>query len=341
MSHYFDSDKKRWRFSFNRVVEHQRIRATKLLPKGWSKAQAEAYDHRQTKKLYAVATGAERDEPLIGDAVALYIDHRCRKLRNGKKVIRELAFLFDYIDGRPISQVADAARDYAQEHPHLSDGTLHNRLAYLKAACRYAWKRHKLTALDPTGQMEIPRPNNRRDVQLPVERIHGLLAAIEDLEARALFTLAFRIGSRWVKGVHPRKPEDVERVGRDVWIRVGITKNGKPRMKWVHPDAHWTLKFLPFKLRPETYYRRFCEARAKVGLIDTWAHDMRHVIATDIVKRRGTLDDVRAALDHDSYQSAERYAHIVPDHIKRVLKGVGDANKMHTPTGARRVKKAA
>lgn len=342
MSHYFDPEKKRWRFSFNRIIADQRIRATKLLPKGWSKTQAEKYDQDKTQELYAVASGVQRAEPLIGTAVALYIDHRCPQLAGkGRKVIQNLAFLTDYIDGRPISQVADAAREYVQDSLHLATGTLHNRCAYLKAACRYAWKKHKLTEHDPTGHMEVPQPNNARDVQLPIERLYELLMAIEDAETRAIFTLATRVGSRWVKGIHPRKPEDVERNGKDVWLRVGITKNGSKRMKWVHPDAHWALAYLPFKYTHETYYRRFCEARVKVGLPDLWVHDIRHVIGTDIRKRGGSLGDVGAALDHNSYKSSERYAQIVPEHIKRVLRGVGGATKMHTDPRRRRLRKAA
>lgn len=320
---YIDKDKGRWRFEFNRVIAGKRTRATKLLPAGWDRTKAEKYDRRETSRLYALASGVERPEPTIGQAVALYLDHRIPKLRNGRKAGQDLAFLVEYIDGRPMSELADAAREYSFEHPDLAPATVRNRLAYLKAACRYAWKKHKLTDHDPTGQLELPTVSNTRDVQLPVKRIVELLKAIEDLEARALFTLAFRVGSRWIKGVWPRRPEDVERVGRDVWLRVGITKNGTQRMKWVHPDARWTLKYLPFKHSPTYYYDRFIKARELVGLQGTVAHDMRHVVATDIRRRGGSLGDVGAALDHDSHQASFRYAHITSPQVKRVLAGVG------------------
>lgn len=338
---YYDKDKERWRFTFNRIIAAQRTRATKLLPKGWSRTQAEKYDREETARLYAVASGVEKPEPTIGDAVTLYIEYRLPKLRTGKRIAQELAHLFSYIEGKPMSKVAEVAREYMKENADLMEGTHHNRLAYLKAACRYAWKKHKLTELDPTGQMDVPKPDNRRHVHIPVEKVRELLKAIEDEETRALFTLAFRVGSRWVKGVHPRQPEDVHRVGRDVWLHVGKTKNGSPRMKWVHPDAHWTLKHIPFQYTPEHYYRKFCDARVRVGLPGFWAHDMRHVIGTDIRKRGGSLEDVGAALDHDSYQSSERYSHIVPAQIKRVLAGVGSGGKMHTRRSKKTRKKAA
>lgn len=329
---YFDKDKGRWRFTFNRVIEGSRTRATKLLPKGWSRSKSEKWADKETSRLYALASGLERPEPTIGAAVALYLEHRVPKLRNGKKVALDLAHLIDYIDGRPISSLPLVASEYVKDNPGLSDGTLHNRLAYLKAAGRYAWKKHKLTAHDPTAGMDIPRPKNARDVQLPVEQIHELLRTLRaiDLDACALFTLAFRTGTRWIKGIWPRKPEDVIRAGRDVWLDVGVTKNGQRRMKWVHPDARWALRHLPFTMAHETYYERFCRAREAVGLPGTWAHDMRHVVATDIRKRGGSLEDVGAALDHESRAASERYAHITPDQIKRVLSGVRGDRKMHT-----------
>ena len=336
---YIDKVKGRWRFEFNRVIAGQRTRATKLLPQGWDRAKAEKYERTETSRLYALATGVERPEPSIGQAVALYIDHRVPRLRNGQKAAQDLAFLVEYIDGRPMSQLAEAAREYGHDNPNLAAATIRNRLAYLKAACRYAWKKHRLTDHDPTGQLELPVVSNARDVQTPVARIQQLLAAIDDPESRAIFTLAFRVASRWIKGIHPRTSADVEHVGRDVWLRVGITKNGTPRMKWVHPDARWALAHLPFKHGPRYYYDRFRAARAKVGLPELTAHDMRHVVATDIRKNGGSLGDVGAALDHDSHQASFRYAHITSPQVKRVLAGVG--RTIHTGRRRRSGKVAA
>lgn len=327
---YFAKEKGRWRFTFNRVIAGRRTRATKLLPRGWGRTQAEKYDRTETARIYAVATGQHRPEPTIGQAVALYLKYRVPALRNRVKTAQDLAFLFEYIDGRPMSELAAAAREYRSDNPGLAPATVRNRLAYLKAACRYAWKKHKLTDHDPTGQLELPVVSNAKDVQLPVARIYQLLAAIDDVEARAVFTLAFRIGSRWISGVHSRRPEDVVRAGRDTWLRVGLTKNGTPRMKWVHPDARWALKYLPFQHGPTYYYDRFIRARKMVGLEATTAHDMRHVIATDIRRRGGSLGDVGAALDHDSYQASQRYSHITSPQVKRVLAGVPAAKKIHT-----------
>src|SRR4051812_49908501 len=117
---YFDKGKTRWRFMFNRVIRSQRYRATKLLPRGWSRTQAETYDRDETKRLYAIATGVERPEPLISQAVSLYLKHRTPRLRDGRGIAQELAYLAGYIDGRPMSQLADAGREYADENQDLA-----------------------------------------------------------------------------------------------------------------------------------------------------------------------------------------------------------------------------
>lgn len=338
---YFDKDKKRWRYTFNRVIAGQRHRATKLLPEGWSRSRAEGYDRTETARLYAVASGVERPEPTVGDAVSLYLEHRLPLLRNRHKIARDLALLVDYIDGVPISALGDISRRYVLDNKNLAAGTLHNRLAYLKAACRYAWRKHGLTEHDPTARMEIPRPNNAREVRVSVKQLRSLVDRITPTEARALFWLSFRTGSRWVSEIHCRVPDDVERHGRDFWIRVGLTKNGSPRMVPVAPDARWTLAYLPFKRSKEYYYARFVEAREAEGLKGMWIHDMRHVLASDIISRGGTLSEVQEALHHKSQIASARYAHLHPGRLKQVLFGVGEARKVHTSTIRNGKKKAA
>ena len=343
---YIDKSKKRWRFSFNRKIGSVRHRATKLLPAAWGRAKAEAYDRTETARLYAVATGVERPEPLIERAVELYLDHRVPKLKDGRGIAQELAYLAGYIEGRPMSQLADVTREYAEENAPLAPATIRNRLAYLRAACRYAWRKHKLTPHDPTGQMEFPAVDNVRDVRLPVSdyesRILRPLKAI-DQEACAIFTLAFYTGSRWASEILPREPEDVHRLvvkGKTkVLLAVGTTKNGSPRLVPVHPKARWTLAYLPFNRSTRYYYDRFNKARAAAGLPELVPHAGRHIIATDILMNSGTLADVSAALHHKHWGSSARYAHLVTEHTERVLFGIG--GKMHTVRKSRGKKKMA
>jgi hypothetical protein len=59
-----------------------------------------------------------------------------------------------------MSQLADVSREYAAENTVLAPATIRNRLAYLRAACRYAWKKHKLTPARPLRADGIPTVDN-------------------------------------------------------------------------------------------------------------------------------------------------------------------------------------
>lgn len=135
----WDARNKRWRFQFNRIISGRRHRASRLLPSGWSRDQAEAYDREQVARLYAVASGIERPIPLISEAVRLYLDHRVPQLANAKACAQSLALLLPDISGHRLDELADIARKYAKaarkaDGAPLAPATLRNRLAYLRAA---------------------------------------------------------------------------------------------------------------------------------------------------------------------------------------------------------------
>ena len=105
---YFDKARKRWRFEFSRLVGGRRRRATKLLPAAWTRAQAEAYSRAQDAHLYAVATGATREQPLISQAVGLYLAEHAPGLKNRALLERDLSLVLPWYAGRRMSELADA-----------------------------------------------------------------------------------------------------------------------------------------------------------------------------------------------------------------------------------------
>ena len=143
---YHDAQKGRYRFTFNRIVNGHRHRASRLLPKDWNRTRAEAYARKEEGRLYSLASGVEQQQFLIDDAVALYVKHKIPKQTSGHKAALHLAALLEYYEGRNIADLAIVAREAADADHGWSTGTIHNRLAYLKAACRYAWKKHWLPA---------------------------------------------------------------------------------------------------------------------------------------------------------------------------------------------------
>lgn len=318
---YWEASKKRWRFGFNRVIEQDRqrvrVRASKLLPAGWSRTQADAYERQRSAELYAAATGVERRRYLITDAVRIFVEERAAQLRGGRKATQELANMMTWYAGKELTDLANVAAAYRRAHAHLAPATVRNRLCYLRSACRYAVKTYSWPV--PRPELATPTVRNQRMVYLRPDQQQALFAAFEDDDARALFVLSYEIGARWRSEVLRRKPEDVIRQGRDVWLDCGITKNGRPAWKWVPPAARWTLKYIPFQFGERYFYRRFHAAVQKAGLPAMVPHDQRHSIASDVLAQGGTLADVTAVLGHSSFAAAARYSHLYPEHAKAVL----------------------
>ena len=320
---YFDKQKGRWRFTFNRIVDGRRHRASRLLPAAWNRTRAEAYDRQETGRLYALATGIEQPARLIDDAVQLYLTHHLQGKRSADAATRHLAAILAWHEGREIADLPAVAREYAADNANLRHGTIRARIAYLKAACRYAWKHHGLTEQDPTGRMHVPPANDERQHYLTLRELKRLLTAFNDPEAAALTRVAFYTGLRWISELLPREPSDVRRARGQTWLLVGMTKNGTPRMVPVHPVIIADLKRLPFARPARSYYAAFQRARKKAGLAHIRMHDLRHSLASEIISRGGTLADVQGALHHQSLASSRRYAHLYPERLAKVMLKVG------------------
>jgi integrase len=321
---YFDKQKNRWRFTFNRIVAGRRRRASRLLPQAWGRARAETYDRLETGRLYAVATGVEPQARLIDEAVRLYLEHRIPQHRAGHKATLHLAALLPWYEGRDLAELPAIARTYATDNAgKLAAGTIHNRLAYLRAACRYAWREHGIGENDPTARMRVPPANNERQVYLRPAELARLVRACRDPDVRAIMRIAYYTGLRWISELLPLERRDLVRHGRQLWLNVAHTKNTTPRMVPVHPAIRRDLRRLPFRRHWRDYYHAFELARERVGMKHVRMHDLRHSLASAIISSGGTLPDVQAALHHKSVVSARRYAHLYPERLQKVIRSIG------------------
>src|SRR5215217_150162 len=149
----------RLRFTFNRVIAGHRIRASKLLPKGWTFKEADAYERKETARLYSSATG-EKQDGTIEQCVLLYIKEKCPNLKTGDAVKQIFASIFDYYKNKPITELPAVAIQLRKME--VSEATKRNYIALLRAACRYAWKHHKVGSHDPAEQLVMPTVKNQR-----------------------------------------------------------------------------------------------------------------------------------------------------------------------------------
>ncbi len=253
MSHWWDSKKQRWRWGVDLQLGGKRFRPTKLLPKGWRKDQAAKYDRITTERLIAEASGVQPATHLIDTAVSAYLDEVVPTLRTGANIAQELTHLIDYIEGRPFSDLPDVFITYAQDNRHLAPATVRNRLAYLRAACRYAYKYKKIGDADSLGRLSMPVVNNTRTTRIDDAGFATLIGKMAREDA-AFITLAYYTALRLQKEIHKLTRANVRHIGKEVWLECGKTKNGEPHMVPVYPDAVWAVDFIPFKKAYRDYY---------------------------------------------------------------------------------------
>jgi len=227
-------DKKRgcFVFEFSRTIENQRVRTTKSLPRTWNQAQADAYDRQESAKLYALATRVERAEYSIEDAVAVYVRERCPQLKHGIGCALDLQYLMPYYVGRPLDALPDvckAIRLTAKKRngDPLTPATITNRIRYLVAACRYAWKHHDMGLHDPGAGIVTPQVRNQRNNYMTRAQMLKIARATTSRDARAAIRILFYTGMRI------GELQRAEVVGTAFVLR--DTKNGNPRIIPISP----------------------------------------------------------------------------------------------------------
>jgi len=324
MSIEWDKRNKRWRWQFRRSLAGVRHRHSRLLPQGWSRAQADAFDRAETARLSAVAAGVDQADPLIETAVGLYLADKAH-LKSHRSATEHLAAIAWAFVGRPMSQLPEVAREVATrrlipatdrraEHT-ISPATARNRLALLKAACRHAWRVHGLTETDPTTRMVLPVVRNERQVYLDRAQMLRLARACTNTQARAAIRLAFYTGLR----LGELRIAQLERG----LIVLGDTKNNDVRAVPPHPRIAHLVDRLPLTAPKITIQRAFDRARQTVGLPGVRFHDLRHSAASEMVNAGVDLYVVGQVLGHRDPRSTKRYAHLTASTLADAVGTIG------------------
>jgi integrase len=316
MSIHWDKRNGRWRFEYDRFVEGRRCRLRRLLPKGWSRAEADAYDLNETGRLHKIATGVAEADPLIDQAVALYLRDKTG-LKSYASTVEHLGAIAWAYRGKPISTlpaVCDAVREHAAEHgPGLA--TVRNRLAVLRAAARWAWKKHGLTKHDPAARMQLPAVKNERHVYIGRADMLRACRACTNWQAQIAIRVAFytgmRLGELW-------RVESIEGA-----LLLADTKNGDRRAIPVHPRISHLARHLPLTGPKITVQRAWERARAAAGLEHVHFHDLRHSAASELVNAGVDLYTVGQVLGHRDPKSTQRYAHLRHETLADAIAKIG------------------
>jgi integrase len=303
----WDTRNKRWRYEFDRVIAGRRHRASKLLPKGWSQAQADAFDRKEGARLYAVGAGIEPGTALIETAVLHYLRDKAH-LKSHKSAVENLAQIEWAYAGKSFADLPAVARLVSDNRAGVRDGvtltpaTVRNRLALLKAACRWGWREHGMCDADPTARMQLPTVRNERHVYIDRRQMLALARAADRHDVRVLIRTAFYTGMRL---------GELQRVDvADGALHLADTKNGTRRSVPAHPRIATCLRYLPLAAPKITLQRGFQRARAAASMEGVRVHDLRHSAASEMINGDVDLYTVGAVLGHKDPRSTQRYAHL-------------------------------
>lgn len=314
MSIYRDKATGRWRFDFDRRFDGRRIRRRQLLPAGWTRFQADAYDRKESAALSAIAEGISSPRHLIDEAVARYLRERAPALKAGANAVREIHALRDWWHGRPIEELPRVCAEYAaDQHGALAPATIKNRIAYLRAACRWAWKRHEMGDSDPGARVVSPTVRNARDVTITRRQMVELARACRHRGVRAVIRIAYWTGMRVGEILAAQRLPGV--------FVMADTKNGSPRIVPALPIITSATR-VPMPRRSEIDYY-WPLARAACGLTHVRLHDLRHTAASEMVAGGVDLGAVGAVLGHKSVATTRRYAHYGVQRLADALKRRG------------------
>ncbi len=318
----------RWLYQFDRVIPGAgRQRANRVLPEGWTKPQAQAYDRAESARLYALAAGISQPaEPLIDDAVLLYLTQHAPGLKNFRDLQGALALMLPAYTGQPMSQLATVARTYATAQAgKISAATIHNRLAYLRAACRWAWKAHNMGEHDPAERMQLPKINNARHEYYDRATMLRIARAMPHPASRAAYRVGFYTGLR-ISEVLASQPVQAN---NQAALKITDSKNGRPHIVPLHPHiAHLVAtlaqrKQWPLNITKWTVSKHFKAAARSLGLSHLRLHDSRHSAASEMINADVDLYTVGAVLNHKSATSTRRYAHLATARLREAVNKIG------------------
>ena len=321
----------RWYFQFDKIIAGERVRANKLLPERTTRAQADEYDQREGARLWQIATGGRRDEPLIDDAVLVYLeDHGPagkHPLKNHGDIEAALFLLHPFYCGRTFADLGKIVDEYVRDakpidgkRKVLAMATIKNRLAYLRSACRYQWKKAGKKGQNPGDLMDLPTVKNARHVYLSREQAIRVFRRMGLSWSRDAARVAFYTGWR-ISEVLSAVPLDL---GGMLVLTIPDSKNGEPRMVPVHPKVrHLVTGHWPPQVTKWTASKETKKALRAIGLGHARLHDLRHSAASEMVNAGIDLYTVGGVLGHKSAVSTARYAHLAAHRLQSAVGKIG------------------
>ncbi|TGP43436.1 site-specific integrase [bacterium M00.F.Ca.ET.228.01.1.1] len=317
--------RRRYRWTFERVIDDRRIRKTKLLPPGISAKEADELARRWESDIYAVAAGAKKRVVTIGECVMAHVADKSASWKDARKriqILEKWASEYASQDALDLHEWSKSFVGYLRasvdrrgvaKRP-LTDGAIRNILAYIRAAIKYAHKVGRLDA-DQTARMVIPGVSNERHHYPQRREMLEIARACNSRQVRAAIRIAFYSGMRRGEILRAK----VTRHG----YSLDDSKNGRPRIIPVHPRIAVLARRVRFTIKVKRFEIEWMKAREAAGHPQTKFHDLRHGAASEMINAGVDLFTVGGVLGHKSTVSTKRYSHLVTDRLADAVARIG------------------
>ena len=244
----------------------------------------------------------------------------------------------DYFDKQLLNQI-DARmirRFLSEKRETLKPATVNRYLSMIRCMFNKAREWKMLDGENPTnGMKKLPEDNERcrwltdKDQAFLLSHCHGITLTI--------VMTALQTGLRWneimnLKWSQSPKSNYVDFDNNIIVIHSSWAKAKKARfiplsyalrceLLAVKKTAGSEYIFVsPQTGKPFNNIRRsFTRAVREAGLKDLKFHDLRHVFASNLVRKGVDLYVVQQLLGHSTPKMTQRYAHIRPDHLKSAI----------------------
>jgi integrase len=317
--------RRRYRWTFERVIEGKRVRKTKVIPAGFSAADADKLGRQWDAEVYAVETGIKKPVVTIGECVRLHFQDEGTSWKDftiRSQVMEKYASEYEDQDALELYDWSVKFAGYMRARidrngnpkKPTGDKTISNTLGYIRAAIKYAHKKGKI-AHDETGKMVIPKFSNERHIYKGRREMLKIAKVCAHKETRAAIRVAFYSGMRLSEILRAT-------VTRDGYS-LSTTKNGRPRVVPIHPRIAVIARRVRFTIRPSKLKDEWNKARAKAGFPDLRFHDLRHSAASEMINAGIDLYTVGGVLGHKTPTSTKRYAHLVTERLADAVSKIG------------------
>jgi integrase len=317
--------RRRYRWTFERIIEDKRIRKTKLLPAGISAAEADKLGRAWDAEVYAVETGVRKQIVTIGECVRVHIEDEGAHWKDLETRIRVLDKYAPEYENQDALKLYDWSLNFTgymratvdregRRKRAMSDKTISNTIGYIRAAIKYAYAKGKIEH-DETGKLVIPKiANERHDYKIRREMLM-LAKMCTHREARAAIRVAFYSGMRLSEILRARVTRD--------GFSLATTKNGRPRIVPIHRKIAVIARRVPFTINANKLKYEWRKTRMKVGYPEMRFHDLRHSAASEMINAGVDLYTVGGVLGHKTPASTKRYAHLVTEHLAGAVSKIG------------------